>query len=644
MSRSKNTKSKKSKSNSKSKKNNKKNQSKVSRRSRKGGPGGAVLGAKPTNFEYASPPVATTLVAGMEEYGRVTSRGKDKNGLEFVTVQGRQKLNAGLLRNNSTAILSDSVGNACNALPLSPYYCGGMMSRLASAYEQYRFKKISIQYAPACGTNQTAAIAMSYLPFDSDVMTMALENEGGLLAALYDRIISMASVAAGPVWSPIVSKVGEFLGEIGPPMVEAAFKWFDNKKVQAFTAAERTSQESSAPETDLNLYLSALQSYLTANAGVLVSGTPPVGGHIADWVLDSAARKNALNAVNFRQWNQEMITASNQQIQGLFAAAANAKYLSTEPNGDPASGTAPCGDFYIDYVIELSNPQGVQRSTAQTFGNSGDPLDTSDPTDPYHLTATTADRAFYLINALKHFNVLLAPIRRQPVLMDRRPRRNYLEELRALSRKHLGVDEVQVTDVKVLDDLKTVQATVWIAGKSFTGSGPDRAFALQAAAQGMVEYIATLDSSAVEVYLNSYQVQRQATIVSNYPGSSLVPRTATVPEGPRALRSKVYSKIDWVDCSVSASSSDDEESFDPIANLNVELAKANLLDRAAPAVRYEQIPPQGVSARRWLKLVLARFSGVVLPDSLKSAMSRYARSIGVPTKVSEAVLEGLVQH
>lgn len=645
MPRSKNNKSKvKSKSKSKSK------QEKKIKRAKKSDEG-AVLGAKPTGFKYASPPVATQLVAGQEEYARVTGRGKDKNGLEFVTVSGRQKLASGLLRSTSTAVLADSTGTAINALPLSPYYCGGMMGRVASAYEQYRFKRISIQYCPTSGTNQTAGIAMSYLPFDPDVATLPLENEGGLLAALYDRIISMASVATGPVWGPIVSKVGSLLGEIGPPMVEAAYKWFDNRKVQAFTAAERTAMESGAQESDLSAYLTALNAWLVANAGVLPAGTPPVVGHVADYVLDSRARRDAMNTVAFRQWNQEMVVSSKQSVQGLFAAAANAKYTTSEPNSDPVTGTAPCGDFYIDYAIELSNPQGNQRSVSETFGTSGDPLDVSDPTDPYHLTASVADRSVYLLTALKHFNILLSPIRKTPVMAVRRPTRDYLEELRALSVSYLGVDEVQITDVHVEPDFKTMRATVWLAGQSFTGSGETRSLAILTAARDAVSYISTLDPRSLEVYLKTYEIQQKKAIVSSLPRAAPVATTTDLTTGSSSLCEKPVAMVsrgrrgsDWVDCSASASSSDGEATFDPIADLNVELAKANLLDRAAPAARYEQIPPQGVSARRWLKLVLARFSGVVLPDSLKSAMSRYARSIGVPTRVSEAVLEGLTQH
>lgn len=354
-----------------------------------------VIGAdQPSGMTFASLPASISALTGRGNTVRVKSRTKDKSGVETVVLTFHQKLQNLVGRETGSMVLTASDGTPVAGIPVSPYFIGGVLGDVSFPFQQWRIVSLKPVFVPSQGSIQPGTLAIAYQPTVNPSESFFIDEEdGGTVGALYDALLSMASVAAGPVWGPLVLPVGKALKTV---LAEAAFKWLANLAPSAVSSTE-DSDEYLLSQAVFNAatYGSLLQTFLTANAGALPSGTRPTAPGTWPHSDLNAASLRLKQAARNRAFENNTQTLS-RTTQGMIYAALNGPYTGTT-----VSGLADLGVLYVEGEIELINPVAGGPSESN-YGNKGDPLDAID-TDPMHRSHSPADRYQYMVAVFREY-------------------------------------------------------------------------------------------------------------------------------------------------------------------------------------------------------------------------------------------------
>jgi len=358
---------------------------------------GPSMGSVPKPFSMATAPVAMALTSGQGQFAKVIGRKRGKDGLEIVTIEGRQLLQKALLRSTTSQVLTTAEGAAVPGIPLAPYYIGGLCQTLCQGYSSFAFENAELEYFPASASSQAAPIAMGFQPNVLDPVMIAGEDEGGVSGALFRGISSLASMAAGPVWGPIAMRVGE---ELGSTLMESARKWYNNVKVAGGLITDVTDEQTVDDFLyNQRVYDSLLDTFLAANAAALTSGTRPTPPAVAL----SSLKERRVAAIR-RERLKTMRSAMDASTQGMLFAATDGPYTGAVDG----SGLAPAGEIYFKYRVNLAGPVDQQSTTSASSSKTGDPLDDVDA-DPFHKAYAPSDRSRYLFTSLLDSIAFTAP-------------------------------------------------------------------------------------------------------------------------------------------------------------------------------------------------------------------------------------------
>jgi hypothetical protein len=488
-----------------------------------------------------------------------------------------------------------------------------MLSQIARPYRIFRFKKFRLLYEQGCATTATANLAMGYLPSfpHADSALLLDESLGGVFGALYRALLSAATVAAGPVYGPLVADVGAMVEKAAPVLAEAALKWYQNRKPSTSITQQATQMQNldNYLVEGVDPFVTALHTYLAANSSILIHGTlptaPTLGGFDQDQLEEAVDRNNKAS----------FGTELEQTVQGAVYAALNGPYQGAVNE----SGTAPLGDFYIEYEIELGDPV-FESAPDPGFNVSGDGLDNAD-SDPWHLSYDAPDRMSYVISEL---TATLPDTVSKPRLALEGPRA-YEELVRSLGPESRSA--IQVISATRDRRTSTHHTELVVRGMSFTGSGPNRGAALDDAARKCLRLKGLRHQPLRVEIVEDDETEAARAAVKGWYQSELTPvevRTGRrYPADAVIVRPEDYSSGED---SLAASEA-------ALAVLNRELFNARVAYQSSDPVVYEPVPPTGYTAKALLKRA-SRTWAFDMNDSLRCAVAAYARVLGVPDMIA----------
>lgn len=379
----------------------KQNKNKKPNKQKKSGgtsPGGVTFGGgAPGPLRMLAAPAAVAQGSSRRNYATIVSRGKGKDGLDTIRVKFHQYFHQCLARNTGSFLFTSSDLAPVAGLPLSPISLGSAVSLIAAPWQLYRFENISAEFVPSVGTSQPGSVAVAYIPPNTDskqTMFALDESEGGVLGGLYRSLLSASTVAAGPVWGPLVAVVGDLAEKKSPLLKESFIKWFRNMTASfSFNANSVNDVESLDLAAQRNEdFETALHAYLKDNAASLPAGILP--DRISTDLTSVKERQMAAMARAVRQSIEDALTNTSQ---GSIMACLDQPYAGTVATSGGYAGTAVIGAIWVSGEITFTSPFPV---TTTNLVDSGNPLDLADPGDvPRHLAYSPADRFRYLKDA-----------------------------------------------------------------------------------------------------------------------------------------------------------------------------------------------------------------------------------------------------
>jgi hypothetical protein len=346
---------------------------------------------------------------------------KGDGGIEVTPATFRQYL-TGASSNSTNSALFCKPGMPNANMPLgiavNPMLLGGRLQMIAEAYRQYRFKKLVVEYVPGCPSTQNFSLALGYNPrgVNNTIVPSSVALEGGVPTAgpgatLFTKLLSLASVAAGPLWGPVIVEAAGLAG----PLVNGMTKWWRNAKPSVSTGMlESLVANFAAARLEHNKLLGIYQA-LQDSITIL---TPDYPG-LDDIPLAYPGNANAVNTFGTTSENIVQLAAMMGQVRS--AAQSDLDLTCQGMIGASASSLAPgsgfqnqVGMFMISGEIEFCDPYGdgvgydtVNDSaplnpewigyTESALKDFGDPLDALYPSETArHPGRDAAEKNSYL--------------------------------------------------------------------------------------------------------------------------------------------------------------------------------------------------------------------------------------------------------
>lgn len=359
-----------------------------------------IIGA--TSAQIEAPSAVGFSQNAMRAYVR-RSGSRRENGVEVVTYDFHQMLSR--VANNTADQSAFPSGPGYNSnvpsLPMSPYFMGGALAKVAKPFRRYRFTNLTYRYYPSTATSTPNGYAFGYDP-RSDLNEIVTAGEDGTfsLTGFYESVLQLASAAAGPTWGPMAVAVGGLLKKGANSLSEGALKWWENRKptnhIDAVLIAEDTLDKFRAlneNDTAVSDWAAAVKVALDGEFTIPELDLVPINTNTTVQI------KYLSDAV--RRIRTDTSMENFKTVQGMVHGAAS-DFLA----GSGLRNTT--GFLMVQGTIELLDPFGDTTSAGTTVEGApidlyGDPLDLSDAAGgPDHWGKTTGERTAYMFRRWAH--------------------------------------------------------------------------------------------------------------------------------------------------------------------------------------------------------------------------------------------------
>lgn len=358
---------------------------KASRR-QNAGPATSVISARSS---YETVPAAIAPVNGsLQSHFTWKGDAAKVGGVETRVASFRQMLSPLQLSSMNAGLFpmaADQPYAVKSRIPLAPLFVGGNVYKQSSAYRLWKFDDIKLEYIPTVPTTTQHGVCIGYDPGIYPSAQTSTISESGNLGTLFNGMLNLATVAAGPTWGPLVA-TGAGLARAG---VEKALSWFQNRKItSSYNQILQILQDDVVRADDLDTYLTALSAHVTAlDTATSITGNPAytVGPLFGDPLALAYRLADTVHQIR-GSLNSEILACT----QGHIDATADT-YL-------PGSGVYErIGFLMISGVVTFSDPITTDDSSLLVGSFYGDPMDTDHPeTAPYHQSWNPGVRARYL--------------------------------------------------------------------------------------------------------------------------------------------------------------------------------------------------------------------------------------------------------
>lgn len=345
-----------------------------------------------------APPIAMGMGTGALKTELRLTGSKKMGGLEAKCYTFRVFFNKAQFSSQTAGLFAGAGYEVVSKVPISPYFIGGILYKLAQAYRLYKFDQISLQYIPTVPTTEAGGVALAYDPKPYNDSQDQI-TEANNLGQLFQGVLNLAQVAAGPAWQPLVAAGGNLMLAAGEKLIS----WLQNRKpTNAGIDMVSSSLEEFEKSLDLDAYLQALNTWLESLPGSEYTGPLPTTPQpIFGTDMDVPVTKLMAG-----------IRAAAAQLNSEILATTQGHAVGTNSTYKSGTGVAdPRGYIMISGTVWFADPISSDADTSVDFG---DPLDISSPTTaPFHQGLTAAERVGYLHQTYE----MLVSAKTQAVLM-----------------------------------------------------------------------------------------------------------------------------------------------------------------------------------------------------------------------------------